>query len=130
MWKKTNNNPYGRITGDCAVRAIAMAFGISWLEAYRLLAKEGELQGALPDEVETIDAVIMQKGWRVFAFDGKSVTVAKFAESNPKGKFLAILKGHAVTIIDGDYYDRWDSGKQKIVHYYADEKSAKIRHAF
>ena len=34
MWVRCNPNPVGRETGDCVIRAVAVATGQSWRETY------------------------------------------------------------------------------------------------
>lgn len=43
-----NPNPSGKNAGDCTVRAIAKATGMSWQEAYLALAIQGYLDGDMP----------------------------------------------------------------------------------
>ena len=48
MWIKCNPNPLGKQTGDCVVRAIAIATGQSWRDTYRELCKVGEIECDMP----------------------------------------------------------------------------------
>lgn len=48
MWKYFNCNPCGRAVGDCAVRAIAAAFDVSWEEAFDALTKNARAMCDLP----------------------------------------------------------------------------------
>lgn len=41
MYRYFNNNPAGRSVGDCAVRAVSKALGISWEDAYAQMATNG-----------------------------------------------------------------------------------------
>ena len=49
-------------------------------------------------------------------------TVKDFCEEHPKGKYLLklddFIAGHVVTVVDGDYYDSWDSGDEVVDYYY------------
>ena len=40
------------------------------------------------------------------------VTVREFARRYPRGTYIIGTGNHAVTVIDGDYYDSWDSGNE------------------
>ena len=40
------------------------------------------------------------------------MTVRSFAESNPHGLFLLATGAHVVAVVDGNYYDTWDSGNE------------------
>ena len=43
MWIKCNPNPLGKATGDCVVRAIAIATAQSWRTVYRGLCDLREI---------------------------------------------------------------------------------------
>lgn len=45
-------------------------------------------------------------------------TVADFCWDNPYGYYLLATGTHAVAVIDGDYYDTWDSGNESVAYYY------------
>ena len=45
-------------------------------------------------------------------------TVKEFAVANPCGTFILKVHGHVVTLVDGLYYDSWDSGDKKVTMYY------------
>lgn len=48
MYKYFQPNPCGRSVGDCAVRAIAAAFDVSWEEAFDALTKNARAMCDLP----------------------------------------------------------------------------------
>lgn len=39
-------------------------------------------------------------------------TVKDFCRENPVGTFILSTNSHVIAIIDGDYYDEWDSGEE------------------
>ena len=45
-------------------------------------------------------------------------TIKDFCEDNPHGKFLLATDAHVVTVIDGNYFDAWDSGDQVPIYYW------------
>jgi hypothetical protein len=47
--------------------------------------------------------------------------VKEFCYDNPKGSFLVGTGTHVVAVIDGDYYDAWDSGNEVIDRYFTRE---------
>lgn len=49
-------------------------------------------------------------------------TIRQFCELHPKGKYLLATGTHVVTVIDGDYYDTWDSGDEVPVYYFTKEE--------
>lgn len=46
-------------------------------------------------------------------------TVEDFAQDNPRGTFILSMPGrHVVTVVDGVYYDSWQSGNETPVYYW------------
>jgi hypothetical protein len=48
----------------------------------------------------------------------KRPTVKSFAMSHPKGKYIVSVAHHVVAVVDGMYYDTWDSGYKSLYGYY------------
>ena len=36
-------------------------------------------------------------------------TVGQFAQEHPTGTYILAIDGHVVCVVDGDWYDSWDS---------------------
>ena len=109
------NNPVGRRVGDCAVRAVSKALNMGWEAAYIALVINGLQMGDMPSSNSVIGSVLRQHGFRRKNLPDECpdcFTVADFAEENPEGVFLLGTGEHVVTVIDGNYYDSWDSGKE------------------
>lgn len=120
MWKHFNPNPVGRSVGDCAVRAVSLALGIDWEEAYILMADAGLQMGDLPNADSTWGSVLRQHGFyrkNIPNSCPQCYTIADFARDNPYGIFVLGTGTHVVTVIDGDIYDAWDSSNE-IPQYY------------
>ena len=49
-------------------------------------------------------------------------TVKDFCKDHPQGVFVLGTGTHAVAVIDGDYYDAWDSGNKVPLFYWRKEK--------
>lgn len=49
-------------------------------------------------------------------------TVKDFAAEHPRGTYILSVGAnggnHAVTVINGDYFDSWDSGNEIVLFYY------------
>ena len=115
MWVKVNPNPLGKQTGDCVIRAIAIATGQSWRETYRDLCRMGEIHADLPNSNAVWGMYLQEKGAKQFLLPESCpacITVRAFCERYPDGVYVIGTGGHAVTVIDGDYYDVWDSGAE------------------
>ena len=113
MWKYYNPNPKEKNTGDCAVRALSKAMNVSWEKA-KLLLDGYSMDMA---EVETSDLVwgriLTEHGFRMRAlYCDDGCTLDGFCRSNPKGIYVVKLPNHVVCVVNGHYYDSWDSGKE------------------
>ena len=115
MWIRCNPNPLGKVTGDCVVRAIAVATAQSWRRVYRDLCELGETECELPNTNNVWGMYLSRMGMEQFLLPEscpKCVTVRAFCKRFPTGTYVIGTGGHAVTVIDGDYYDSWDSGSE------------------
>lgn len=120
MWKKFNNNPAGRSVGDCAVRAVSVALGKTWEEAYAMIAVNGFSMGDMPSSNSVWGAVLRQNGFYRSAIDYDCVdcyTAEDFCADHPKGTYVLGFGNHVATVIDGVLYDSWDSSAE-IPQYY------------
>lgn len=120
MWEKYNPNPVGRSVGDCAVRAVAKALGLTWEEAYALIAANGFAMGDMPSSNSVWGAVLRQNGFYRAAIEDKCpdcYTAEDFTRDHPIGVFVLGFGNHVATVVDGVLYDSWDSSKE-IPQYY------------
>ena len=121
MWIEYNNNPTGRRVGDCAVRAVSVALGIDWEEAYALIALNGYLMGDLPSSDSVWGAVLREHGFYRSVIPNTCsdcYTAAEFAEDHPYGVYVLGFGGHVATVKDGNLYDSWDSSNEVPVYYW------------
>jgi len=121
MWIRVNPNPLGKQTGDCVIRAIAVATGRSWRETYRELARMGEIQGDLPNSNAVWGMFLRREGAKQFLLPEECpecITVRAFCERYPDGVYVIGTGSHAVAVIDGDYYDSWDSGAEVPTYFW------------
>lgn len=123
MWVKYNPSPVGAKVGDCSVRAITAALGIDWESAYVLLCNAGFQMADMPSSNAVISAVLRKHGFYRKAIPDtcpNCYTVRDFCREYSKGVYVLGTGSHVVTVIDGDYYDSWDSGDE-IPQYYWEE---------
>ena len=88
MYVSYNANPEEKRVGDCTV-----VWG-----AY--LKKHGFVREVIPNTCPDC------------------YTVADFCREHPKGTFILALSGHVVAVIDGKYFDTWDSGEELPIYYW------------
>ena len=123
MWVKYNPSPVGAKVGDCSVRAITAALGVDWESAYVLLCNAGFQMADMPSSNAVISAVLRKHGFYRKAIPDtcpNCYTVRDFCREYSKGVYVLGTGSHVVAVIDGDYYDSWDSGDE-IPQYYWEE---------
>lgn len=121
MYKKFNPNPAGKSVGDCTVRAISAATGKDWYETYTGLSIEGLTMCDMPSADNVWGAYLKKLGYQRQVIPDTCpdcYTVAEFAAEHPAGVYLLALSGHVVCIINGDWYDTWDSGAEVPLYYW------------
>lgn len=124
MWRYYNPNPVNARVGDCAVRAVAKALGIEWEKAYLMIAKNGFQMGDIMASNNVWGSVLRQHGFKRYILPNDCpdcYTIAQFASEYHKGTYVVGTTNHVVTIIDGVYYDTWDSGDEIAVYFWTKE---------
>lgn len=114
-WKHFNNNPVQRSVGDCAVRALSVALGLTWEEAYALIAANGFAMGDMPSSNSVWGAVLRQNGFYRSAIESDCpdcYTAEDFCKDHPKGVFVLGFGNHTCCVVDGTIFDSWDSSAE------------------
>jgi hypothetical protein len=121
MYKNLNINPLHRRADDCTVRAIAKVLGERWEDVYTDLCLEGLRFYDMPSANHVWGSYLKKRGFTKHIIPDtcpQCYTVAEFAEDNPHGSYILALSGHVVAIIDGDWYDSFNSGDRIPVYYW------------
>ena len=120
MWIEFNINPYGLRVGDCVIRAIAKALNQSWEKTYIDLCVQGFMMGDLPNSNAIFSAYLRHKGFKRHTIEDcpDCYSIEDFCRDHPKGVFVIGTGTHAVCVIDGCYYDAWQSGRETPVYYF------------
>ncbi len=125
MWLRHNENPDGKNVGDCTVRAIATATGESWERTYTWLSVFGMAMRDMPNANSVWGAYLKMKGFRRHFIPDQCpdcYTVENFCEDHPHGTYVLALSSHVVAVIDGKYYDTWESGNDLPIFYWQKEE--------
>ncbi len=115
MWVKCNPNPLGKTTGDCVVRALAIATDQSWRQTYRQLCELGEIHADMPNSNMIWGLYLRERGAEQFLLPESCpdcITVRAFCDRYPEGIYVIGTGSHAVCVIDGNHYDIFDSGQE------------------
>ena len=115
-WVYYNSNPLEKRVGDCAIRACCKATGRTWNEVFDDLVQIAYRQK---------DVLSANKVWGEYLADNGYVRyepdypmdVCKFCCNFPHGTYVLGLDGHVVTVVDGKYWDTWDSGGKNVIYF-------------
>jgi hypothetical protein len=118
-----NPNPSGKRVGDCVIRAISKLTNKDWETTYIGIAITGYKLFDMPSSNAVWASYLSKLGYRRFVIPDNvgNYTVKDFCIDNPVGKFLLATGGHVVTVIDGNYYDAWDSGNEIPIYFWTKE---------
>ena len=116
-----NPNPNGKSVGDCTIRAISLLMDRDWRKTYIGLATMGFSECDMPSSNAVWGKYLAGNGYDRGIIPDTCpycYTIDDFCKDNPVGKFMLATGKHVVTIIDGNYYDTWDSGHLIPLYYW------------
>lgn len=115
MFIRFNPNPFELNTGDCTVRALSKVLNQSWDDTYWGICIVGFELGTMPSNNHIWGEYLMRNGFKRFSLPNTCpmcYTVRQFCEDHPYGIYVLATGSHVVAVVDGDYYDNWDSGME------------------
>lgn len=119
MFIKFNDNPCGRTTGDCVIRAISIVEGIPWRKVYLALCVEGYEECTFGDDNKTWDKYLQSIGYRRFNFPNTpGYKLSTFADNHKEGKYIVGTGTHAVAVVNGDIIDAWDCSDETPLYFF------------
>lgn len=122
MWIKYNDNPTGRSNvGDCSIRAIGVALGISWEDAFWKIAENAFQMGDVMSSNSVWGSVLRQHGYKKNIIPNTCpdcYTFSDFCEDHPLGIYVLCTGNHVATVKDGNLYDSWNSLDEIPVFYW------------
>ena len=111
--------------GDCTIRALSKALDVSWLEAFDKtipLCRKYQVSNVFDAPANIRKEFLDQLGFDYHGISNKRgvrrPTVAEFAKKHKKGRYICNVAGHEVAVVDGNYYDTWDSGRKCLYGYF------------
>lgn len=116
-----NTNPINNLVGDCVVRAISILTDETWDDVYWGIAIQGFLMKNMPSSNSVWGEYLTRKGFRREVIPNTCpacYSVREFCMEHPYGKYLLATGSHVIAIVDGDYYDTWDSGDEIPIYYW------------
>lgn len=112
--------------GDCVVRALTKVMNKTWLEVFNeLIPYAIEIQ-CMPNSKTCYESYLKDNGFEYHGISNrkgsKRPTVESFTKEHKTGIFFLNVAKHVVSVVDGIYYDTWDSGQCCLYGYYEKEK--------
>lgn len=121
MFIYLNANPSDIHTGDCVIRAIMVLENQTWTTTMLELTAYSYFMHRIIDNNYVWQSYLKDKGYRRIELPDTCpdcYTLRDFCIMHPYGKYLACTGSHVVAVVDGDYYDTWDSGDETILYYF------------
>lgn len=117
-----NPNPLGKRVGDCVIRAISKLTRCDWQTVYMDIALVGYEMCDMPSSNAVWAAYLRRRGYRHAIIPDTCpdcYTVRNFCRDNPHGSYLLATGSHVIAVVDGDYFDAWDSGDEVPTYYWS-----------
>lgn len=121
MFIEYNPNPKLNHVGDCVIRALTRVRESTWDNTYLELMQVGFELKDLPSANNVWGTYLLRNGFRRFNLPDncpECYTVKDFCKDNRKGVFVLATGSHVIAVVNGDYYDSWDSGLEIPVYIF------------
>ena len=120
MYKFLNVNPNNNLTGDCVIRALAVAQDKSWDDIYLSLVSYGYDMKDMPSSNNIWSYYLHNNGYKrnnIPDICPNCMTIKDFV-TNTSGDFILGTGTHVVAVKDHTYFDTWDSGNEIPIYYW------------
>lgn len=117
-----NPDPNRLIVGDCTIRAITKLLDSDWLTIHLELCVKSHFMYDMPSANRVWEQYLSEKGFKRHMIPDTCpdcYTVRDFCSEHQTGKYLLATGEHVVTVVDGNYYDAWDSGSEQPIYYWS-----------
>ena len=121
MFVYFNANPVLNIVGDCVVRAISVLTNRPWEIVHEDICYKSRLMYDMPSSNAVWGAYLKDLGYvrgDIPDTCPSCYSVIAFCKDHPTGKYLVATGSHVVAVMNGDYYDTWDSGDEVLAYYW------------
>lgn len=105
---KPDSNSNIKDTNNCTICALSTASCIPYNEAYEIGKKAGRKNGRGFITSKLMD-VARKNGINFQKIKTGGITIQKFLQKYPQGRFVVNRRGHAFAIIDGTIYDHLEN---------------------
>lgn len=121
MWIHANPNPCRSEEPDCVVRAIAIATEQTWDKVHSDLCRLSHQFCTMPSVNWLWELYLNRNEFEKFLLPESCpncISVAMFTKYFPEGTYVIGTGTHAVAVINGNYYDTWDSGDETPTYFF------------
>ena len=121
MWIEANPNPVNNLTDDCVIRAISIILDADWLWVFDELCEIARAAYDIQISNNVWPKLLKREGFNRYILPDTCpdcYTVRRFCRENQNGQFILATGSHVIAVIDGDYYDTWDSGDEVPIYYF------------
>ena len=122
MWIEANPNPVNKLVDDCVIRALSIILNEDWLYIYDELTAIGRSLYEPEISNNVWPRLLKENGFTRHIIPDTCpdcYTVRRFCQDHQNGEFVLGTGSHVVAVIDGDYYDTWDSGDEVPIYYFS-----------
>lgn len=107
---------------DCVIRGISRVNNLVWTDALSALVTYSLKLWNMPSSREVYGAYLKDHEFEYHGISNKKgtkrPTVWSFTKDHPQGRYLLNVANHVVAVVDGEYWDTWDSGEKCLYGYY------------
>lgn len=122
IYYQPNKKQSSKGTSDCVIRALTKVMGKEWLEVFddlTVIAREAQ---TMPNNKECYTKYLTDNNFKYTGISNKKgtkrPTVYSFAKEHKNGTYFVVVANHVVAVVDGAYYDTWDSGECCLYGYW------------
>lgn len=113
--------PNDHVCGDCSIRAVSAALGITWHTALDKLVEKAHKLSDAPTSTECVGALLIENGFKWHPIDvvggGRRPKVHEFSKEH-EGTCVLRVSNHLVCSSFGRYKDIWDCGEKSLYGYW------------
>ena len=125
MYKYYQPNPQQKKTDDCVIRALTKALDCDW-DTASVYAMTQQIRDAdLYVKNYVWGNLLLRNGYTKHSLPNTCpdcYTIKDLSDDYRRGTYIVGTGDHVLAVIDGDYYDSFDSGEMIPILYYRKEK--------
>ena len=111
--------------GDCVIRALTKVLEKAWLDVFdELVPIAREIQTTINNK-PVYEECLRREGFTYIGVSNKKgskrPTIEEFAKQHKTGTYFCSVANHVVAVVDGCYYDTWNSGYKSMYGYWEKE---------